>query len=846
MKVSLNSISGMCERYKCAEGITSLGIDQLVEKIGAQLGAVEEVIDIGGKYEGALIVKVVECEKLEGSDHLSLCKVDDGGVAKNVERDDKGLVQVVCGAPNVHAAMLAVWLPPGMTVPASAGTSEPFVLDAREIRGQKSNGMLASLKELAIGEDHSGILEVDVDIKPGTTFGEAYQVDGEKVIDIENKMFTHRPDCFGFLGVARELAGIQGQAFKSPAWYATKPDFAQPQGDQLKLSVRNELPNLVPRFTAIAMSEIKVEPSPVWLRLFLSEIGVKSINNIVDYTNFFMLETGQPLHAYDYDKMKALSNEEATIVIRNPKPGEKLTLLGGKVVEPPAAGIMIATDKQLIGIGGVMGGADTEVDDNTKNIILECANFDMYATRRTSMVLGLFTDAATRFTKGQSPLQNLAVLAKIVDEIQRFAGGQVASPLIDDNHVPRDALERNSLYSPVKASADFINQRLGLKLVPEEMKTLLENVEIKVEIQADELRITAPFWRTDIELREDVVEEIGRLYGYDKLPLELPKRDLNPVLKDPMLELKAEIRAKLAKAGANEVLTYSFVHGNLLDVVGQDSSKAFQLNNALSPDLQYYRPSLIPSLLEKIHSNVKAGYDELALFELGKTHGMDQGEDDDGLPREFEFTALVIAAADKLKKTGAAYYQAREYLETLAGSQLEFKPVDESMRQYAVTQPYNLDRTALVSIGGGDFLGIVGEFKPSVGRQLKLPKYCAGFEIDTEILLALQKSAPSKYVELSRFPRVTQDITLKVPTHVPYQELFNFIRQALDKARPQNSFTDLKPLDIFQKVEGSDYKNFSLRLSIVSYERTLTDQEVNKVLDTVAAEAKTEFGAERI
>jgi phenylalanyl-tRNA synthetase beta chain len=843
MKISLNTIRRFNEHYKAAPAFT-LGVDKLVEKIGAQLGAIEEIIDLGAKYKGIIIVKVVACDKHPDADKLSLCKIDDGGAAKDVERDGDDRIQVVCGAPNVHEGMLAAWLPPGTTVPSTVG-DELLVLEAREIRGQKSNGMLASPKELVLGDSHEGILEIEGDLQPGSDFAQAYALD-DIVLDIENKMFTHRPDCFGFMGVARELAGIQGLPFKSPDWYTPDPKFPDIEGEALKLAVKNELPELVPRFTAIALSGVKVGPSPLWLQIYLAEIGQKSINNIVDYTNFYMQETGQPLHAYDYDKVKALSNGEATFVIRNPKPGEKIKLLNGKEIEPRPEAVMIATDKQLIGVGGVMGGTETEVDSGTKNIILECANFDMYSIRRTAMAHGLFTDAVTRFTKGQSPLQNLAVLNKIVDEIRKSGSGKVAGPAIDDNHLDETIMTRESLRPPVTVAADFINSRLGLKLSVDEMTTLLQNVEFTIETKGDELVIKAPFWRTDIELREDVVEEVGRLYGYDKLPLDLPKRDLTPTAKDPLLTLKAEVRVKLSAAGANEVLTYSFVHGDLLAKAGQDPARAFQISNALSPDLQYYRLSLIPSLLEKVHPNIKAGYDEFALFELGKTHGLDHQEDDEGLPKEFEFTALVVAAADKLKPAGSPYYQARKYLTELTSVQLEFKPVGEGMQQYPVVQPYDPNRSALVSVKGtGEFLGIIGEFKPAVGRGLKLPKYCAGFEVDTTVLQTVLKNA-KKYVSLPRFPKVTQDITLKVPAELAYQELLDFVWAELAKVQPDNTLPSLAPVDIYQAKDDTKHKNVTFRLSIASYDRTLTDTEVNKHLDTVAAAAKAGLNAERI
>ncbi|HXR50124.1 MAG TPA: phenylalanine--tRNA ligase subunit beta [Verrucomicrobiae bacterium] len=842
MRVSVNKLRYINEHYDAGVNVVPDGVEALVERIGAQLGAVEAVIPFGDKFSGALIVRVVECEKHPNADKLSLCKIDDGGTAEGVERDGQGRVQVVCGAPNVRADMLAVWLPPGVTVPSTFGTSDPFVLEAREIRGQKSNGMLASPKELGIGDSHEGILEVDREVKPGTTFAKAYRTEGEVVLDIENKMFTHRPDCFGTMGIAREVAGIQQQAFKSPEWYTAQPELPSVEGAKLPLTITNELPNLVPRFIAVSMSSITVKPSPVWLQIVLTEAGIRPINNIVDYTNFYMLETGQPLHAYDYDKVKTLSGDKATLVIRNPKPGEQLALLNGKTITPRPEAIMIAADKQLIGLGGVMGGSETEVDDSTKNIILECANFDMYSVRRTSMEHGLFTDAVTRFTKGQSPLQNLAVLAKITSDLCEHFGGQVASSVVDDNHLDKTLLARNSIHPPVTVAAEFINTRLGLQLSAADMASLLKNVEFTVEVKGEELIVTAPFWRTDIELREDIVEEIGRLYGYDHLPLELPQRDLTPAPKDALLSLKAEIRERLVKAGANEILTYSFVHGDLLRKAGQDPAHAFQIANALSPDLQYYRLSLMPSLLATVHPNLKAGYDEFVLFELGKAHIVGQN-DDAGLPSEDNLTGLIVAAANKLKKPGAPYYLAKKYLQALVRDGLTYQPVPENMRAYDITKPYDLNRTAFIYVGEV-FLGIIGEFRPAAARALKLPKHCAGFELDTTALLTVLDKAA--YTPLPRFPKVTQDISLKVPVDLAYQPLFDLVQAELDKVRPQNTLVELEPIDIYQRDDDKEHKQISLRLHIASYERTLTDSEVNKLLNLAAAAAKATVGAERL
>lgn len=670
-------------------------------------------------------------------------------------------------------------------------------------------------------------------------------------------MFTHRPDCFGWLGIARELEGIQHRPYKSPDWYKMNPDFPGVEAEELKLEVRNELPELVPRFTAIALRDVTVGSSPVWLQVDLARAGVRSINNIVDYTNYYMILTGQPLHAYDYDKVKARSKgDQACIVVRHPNEGEQISLLSGKTIEPRSEAIMIATDKELIGVGGVMGGGDTEVDENTKNIILESANFDMYSVRRTSMAHGLFTDAVARFNKGQSPLQNLAALWKIADQIQQQANGKIASPLIDINHVPEEARSRGNIHAPVTLSTAFINERLGWDLSAAEMTALLANVEFAVETEGDQLTVTAPFWRTDIEIREDVVEEIGRLYGYDQLPLDLPLRDISPAPRNRLLEAKSQIRRVLSAAGANELLTYSFAHGNLLDQVGQSRAEAFQLSNALSPDLQYLRVSLLPSLLEKVHPNVKAGHDVFSLFELGKVHNKAE-KDAEGLPREQHSLALVFTANGKTatQYAGAPYYQARKYLMHVlahhehALEELRYVPLTEADLfatpwLMLASAPFEPGRSAVLYGAHDKAWGVVGEFKAGVRKALKLPDFTAGFELDPCHLTV--KDQQSSYLAKSRFPSVEQDLCLKVPAEMTFGHVFGFVADQQRAIALPHTFLSVTPIDIYQRPDDPAHKQITLRLTFASYERTLTDEEVSKLLDVIAESAQSNLDAERV
>ncbi len=772
---------------------------------------------------------------------------------KDVERGSNGYVQVVCGAPNVQADMLAAWIPPGVTVPSTLG-KEPFVIEPKEIRGQKSNGMLASPAELGISEDHTGILEIKSGevteelARPGISFKRLYNLD-DAVVDIENKMFTHRPDLFGILGIARELAGIQQLGFKSPDWYTSPPQFESQNEVRLDINVHDK--KLVPRFMAVAVKDVNVGQSAAWVQAALTRVGIRPINNIVDITNFIMQLTGQPMHAYDLDKLLVVSKSQpAKLETRMSRKGEKITLLGGKQLElQDDSTVLITSNDVPVGIGGVMGGSDTEVDNSTKNIVLECATFDMYNIRRSAMQYGLFTDAVTRFTKGQSVLQNDKILAYALKFIQDMTGGTQASEVKDERGDLPNGFE-------VTTSSQFINDRLGEKLTAEDIANLLKNVEFEVQVNGEEIIVKTPFWRTDIEIPEDVVEEVGRLYGYDRLPQQLPKRSIKPASANSLLSTKSKARNILSAAGANEVLTYTFVHGDLIDRVGQNKDNAYQLANALSPDLQYYRLSLIPSLLEKVHPNIKQGYSEFALFEINPVHAKGF-VDEDKLPMEDQRLALVFAVDDKnatQNYAGAPYYQAKKYftelLSELGITDLVFEPAVRHEPKQAISQaaiaPFEKLRAAVVKAKSGEFIGEIGEFRTAVRKNLKLPQFVAGFELDVNILAKLA-GHNKPYKPVSRFPRVEQDITLKVKAGLGHSELFSFIRSETEKLqsqRPDDTQASIESLDVYQK--DHDSKHVSFRFSLSSYEKTLTTEEVNDWLNQLAEAAKTKFGAERI
>ncbi len=836
MKLSLN-----WAQYYSNVDIKNIDKQTLLSKIGEQLGGIDEVVEWGQKFDGIVVAKVISCEKHENADKLSICLIDDGGVVEKVKRDKNGLVQVVCGAPNVAAGQLVAWIPPGATVPTTFD-KDPLVLDARELRGVLSNGMLASASELGISNDHSGILVIDPaevgdkNIKRGTPFKNLYGLD-DTIVDIENKMFTHRPDCFGILGLARELAGINHLSFKSPDWY---DEFAQIESETkpLPLLVKNWSDKQVPRFCLSAVAGVQVKASPYFMQSALARVGIKPINNIVDVTNFVMHLTGQPIHAYDYDKVKG-SKESAEIAVRLSKKGEELTLLGGKKLKLEDGAIVITDGTKPIGLAGIMGGAETEVDDSTKNIIIECGNFDMNLIRKTSMTYGLFTDASTRFTKGQSPRQNMAVLAYAVGEIKKYAGGQVAGKTIDLKARKFDP--KQVLISDAKV----VGGLLGLPgLTLPAIKHLLKNVEFTLSESSRGLMVEAPFWRTDIEIVEDIVEEVGRLYGYSQLPLALPVKAIDPAPANPNLEIKTKIRNILASAGANEVLTYSFIPGALLEASGQSARNTYHIKNALSPEVQYYRMSVVPSLLEKVHANIKQGYKEFGIFEMGAVHNRNI-VDKEQLPQELSNLAFVIT---KNKIAGAPYYWAKHYLEFLLSRlnifDLEFMPVGSQKSQRHSVSFYETNRSSYVS-AGGQIIGVLGEPNQALVTRLKLPAATAMFEVDLAQLEAL--SRPIIYKSLNRFPSTEQDLCLKTEASVSYGELSAFVAKTIASLSKNHGYQyTLSAVDIYQKEAGGKDKQTTWRISLAHPSRTLTTTETNKLLDDVAAQAKLKLKAERI
>lgn len=801
-----------------------ISVERLAELIGERLVEIESITDLSEKYKDVIVAKVVEATDIEDSDHLHLTKIDDGGKVRDVERDASGYVQVVCGAPNVRAGMLVAWLPPNSVVPETFGSKEPFVLGAKELRGLKSNGMLASARELDLYDEHDGILEIDKDAQPGDSFAELYELN-DYLLDIENKSLTHRPDAFGIVGFAREVAGIQGKQFKTPNWLTELDPKIESDNSIEAPKITIDDPALSDRFQAIILTGAdEAAKSPVQMQTYLSRSGIRPISAVVDVTNYLMLETGRPLHAYDYDKVLKVSGDKADIHVRSAKKGEKLKLLDGKILELNPEDMVIAAGETAVGLAGAMGGGDTEIDSSTKRILLECATFNLFTLRNMQMRHGIFTEAITRLTKGLPGPLGAPVLAAAVKMMGELAGAKPASPMAED-YPGKAKLKSITLNETV------INNTLGTQFAAEDIKELLENVEFVVDVRGLEIAVTPPYWRNDIHIPEDIIEEVGRLGGFDTINLTLPSRDFTAVRPDEFDLLRTELRSHLVRAGANEVLTYSFIHGDVMKKVGQDPAQAYRLVNSLSPDLQYYRQSLLPSLLVNVHPNIKAGFDHFALFELNKFHPKQLGLTEENVPKELDALSFVVASSRKSK--GAAYYEAKRYLDYLASSlglEFTYEPLEEKS-DFPVTQPFEPKRSARVwEAKTRERIGVIGEFRRSVHKAFKLPDHTAGFEISPRGLQKLLSTNEPSYQPLSKYPGTERDICFQVKSDVTYQQVIDAAKEGLKKSK---LLTAIEPVDIYQP-ESTETKNITIRVKLTSYDKTLTSEEVATVIDQLS------------
>ncbi len=813
MKISLNALKQYVNM--------KVPVSELLTLIGSRLVEIEGTIDLSEKYKNIKIVKVAECEKIAGT-HLSLCQIDAG---------TKELIQVVCGAPNVHRGMLAVWLAPGVIVPSTFG-NENFKLGSKKLRGFESNGMLAAADELDFWPDHEGILEINPkDAKPGDSFAEIFDLN-DIILDIENKSLTHRPDCFGLVGFAREVAGILGEEFTNPEYLFL--GVSNKNSDNLKIEIKDS--EICPRYSCAVLDASKLQEKSKYLQksdIFLFKAGMRPVSPIVDLTNIIMLETGQPLHAFDYDKFASVGGAKIPqIIVRLANNDEELQLLDGKTIKCVPTDILITSNNVPVALAGAMGGANTEIDASTKKIILESATFSLYNLRKTQMEHGIFSEAITRFTKGQPAEQTSPVLREAIRRLD-------ATP-----EVVADCYPAPGKLNIIKISTKEINSLLGSDYSIQTIVKTLENVNFSVyapkightpklslgkfaELQDDEIAIVAPSWRTDIFIKEDIVEEVGRLLGYDNIPLDFPTRPFIESKVDDTLVLKNKIRTILSdRLGANEVLSYSFVSEDLLSRANLDTENVYKIVNSISPELQCFRSSIVPSLIEKMRDNFKSGHNDFTLYEMNQISSKDFGCDADGVP--IVKTSLAVALFGD-------FYTIKNITSQLfaeLGLNLDIAPIDK----HPYFEPLH---SAVVSIDGTP-VAYLGEIKKSVLRRFKVEKSLAVLEMNLESIKS-SSANQTKQISFSKFPSVFRDLTLKVSADTDFAAVQHELMQVLDA---KSLISSIQPVSIYQPESNLKTKNISFHLSFSNPNKTLDSQEISDIMEEINHKLSKTLGAE--
>lgn len=805
MRISLNQIKSYIQKpIKISDA-------ELIDLIGSRLVEIEEVIELAPCYQGVYIAKVVACEPIPDT-HLNLCQIDAGAHNAEFNQLENGLIQVVCGAPNVHAGMLAVWITPGAIVPETYG-NENFKLSVRKLRGYESNGMLAGADELDLDTEHKAIAEIDPKMaQPGDNFAEIFDLD-DIILDVENKSLTHRPDCFGLIGFAREVAGILDMEFPEPEIFANL-DCKIPSSDTVTVEVKITDVELCPRYSCAVVDLPKNTPSKYLTpsAVFLAKAGMRAIDPVVDLTNILMLETGQPLHAFDYDKLVSVgASKTPKIIVRSAQDGEALQLLDGKTIACTPDDILITSNDVPVALAGAMGGKNTEVDASTTRIVLESATFSLYRLRKTQMAHGIFSEAITRFTKGQPAAITLPVLGSAVRQLG-------LEPLAVADEYPGKTAK-----TVVKITTAQINQLLGTEYSLAEIRQTLENVGFKVEGE-DQLRVTVPGWRTDIHIPEDVIEEVGRLRGYDNITLTLPKKPFLAPEIDALIQLKQELRDILSsRLQMHELLTYSFVHRNLIARAGKDPDDCYEIVNSISPDLQCFRSEIVPSLLEKTRENLKSGHRDFTLYEMNQVARKGSGLTPEGTPITKTHLGIV--------STGD-FYQLKANLLAL------FRELKLKIEYTALTaesakhHPYLEPKRSAEILVNGQVVGAFGEVRASVLNQFKLEPVISALELSLDKIVTAPRDLKVE-TQLSKFPAVERDLTLKVAVDMPFGRISEALHQCLGG---QKLYFVVTPVSIYQATPESDTKNLSFHLKFASPDHTLNPAEISAIMDTIARE----------
>ena len=749
MKFSYNWIAELVDGLE-------LGPRDLERLITMKTAECEGIEAVGALLADACAARVISAEPIEGGHNRKVA----------IETARHGPKIVVCGAPNCRAGIVSVYVP----------------LGKKTIQGVESDGMLASAAELGIGGDHSGIVELEgeLDLKP------------DSIIEIDNKSLTHRPDLWGHFGMAREVAAIARRPLRDPV----KPELLPAGGAPLAVEIEDF--NLCPRYSALVFESAAVRSSPLWLQYRLESIGLNSISNLVDFTNLMLAELGQPTHAFDRDLL-----EGGAIYIRPARAGESMLALNDETYTLSPSNLVIADARGPVAIAGVIGGKRSAIHAGSRSIVLESACFHAAGIRKTSALLKLRTDASMRFEKSQDPENTVRALARAVELLPRLSPGIRLVGGLADRRAPRPATP--ALRLPI----DWLGRKLGIVIGAGQVRDILTRLEFQVSGSDRELLVTPPSWRAtkDISIQDDLVEEVGRMIGYDSIAPAAPSLPVKAAPRDPHRQFLRGVRAQMAAQGFTEVHNYSFLSEADVDAFGFDRAGHLAVTNPIASDQSLMRLSLLPGLRRNLIENSKR-FDSFRLFEIGREIHRQEGR----LPLEISHLAGAVFSRDNGE---AGLFEAKRVAECLMpGAKLVPAPA----------RPYEHPARAAALHWRGRELGRVFELHPAL-----LDGRAAILYVNLEAMLALSETG-KRYTPPSRYPSSAFDLSVIAKSRELSGDLLERIAAFV-------------PADLLQSAEyvrqysgpplPEGYKSVSYRITLGSAERTLSSDEAGAIRNAI-------------
>lgn len=790
-----------------------MSAEELAQKLTINGIILERMENISTEIEKVVVGKITAIDHHPENKKLSVCQVD----------IKEGTLQIICGAKNMKVSDKVVVALDGAKLPQIG------IIKSKKLKNVLSSGMLCSASEVGIEQGISpGILILEEDAVLGEDIRKIIEFD-DTIFDFE--IHSNRPDLMSIIGIAREVAAITDNKLKVPEIKIKEKD----ERIEKEITVKIEAEDLCPRYAGRVIKDIKIEESPLWLKWKLRLLGARPINNIVDITNFVMMETGQPLHAFDLDLVKG-----KTIIVRKSRPSETICTLDDVERQLPSNSLVIADTEEIIALAGIMGGKYSEIDQNTKNVFLESAYFDPVNNRRSTVKFGLRTEASNRFEKGIDKEVQIYALDRAADLISKIAMGKISSGKIDTNE---------KLYQPcmINLRIKRVNRILGQPLDKNESKTknkiinILDKLEFKVvEDKGEYIKVIPPSFRGDVEREIDIIEEIARIYGYDKIKPTLFNTTIAQEGKNFRFRVIDHVRETLIGCGLNEVITYSFISPDIFDRIripeGHKLRKAIKIKDPMTRDHSLMRTSLISSLLEVIKWNTNRQVELVKIFEVGKIY-LPYPDKPNSLPNE----KLIIAGA--INKTGRGDI----WEKSLSLDIFNVKGIIETVFQGLKVENWEVVpgnhpafhplRNGKIIIRGEE-VGIFGEIHPEVINNYRIPGKVNLFEIDFENLLP-SVSSDIKFCVLPKYPSVQRDLALIVKEEILSADIIKTIKSIDEKL-----IKKIILFDIFKgKQIGDGYKSLAYSVVFQAEDRTLIDQEVENIYKKIREQLITKFSA---